>query len=151
VAGPSIIVVQVTGARQWDNEAIIEEDLKRLVARYGIARLLVVEGGAAGADTCARNVCKRLGVYSARVDALWDTYHRSAGPQRNEFMLVFFRPRLVLAYHWDLKQSKGTADMVERARRKGIKVVYRKTPLRVALLSVDEWHKLREKKARRKK
>jgi len=150
--GQVIIPILVTGARSWENEQPIERDLRRLVAKYGMARLLLVEGGATGVDTIAGRVGRSLGIHVAEVKALWDTYHRPAGVYRNELVLSFFEPKLVLAYHWDLGDSRGTADCVRRARKKGIKVVYRKIDRRVALTSVDDWHRQKEERqAKRRK
>ena len=53
--------------------------------------------------------------------AEWDTFGKAAGPIRNGWMLKM-EPDLVLAFHNDIRQSKGTANMVSIARKKGIEV-----------------------------
>jgi hypothetical protein len=37
-------------------------------------------------------------------------------------MLVVHKPDWVIAFHGDISQSKGTADMVRRAKKTGVKV-----------------------------
>lgn len=59
--------------------------------------------------------------------ANWDMHHRAAGPIRNQAMLeVLLKTpcdhRLVKAFHDDLTNSRGTRDMVRRARKAGIRV-----------------------------
>ena len=55
--------------------------------------------------------------------AKWDLYGRAAGPIRNQEMLDVGKPSLVVYFHSDLKDSKGTKDMVERATKSGIEVI----------------------------
>ena len=47
---------------------------------------------------------------------------RGAGPIRNQAMLTLGKPEAVIAFHRDLAHSKGTRDMVTRARKAGIPV-----------------------------
>lgn len=47
---------------------------------------------------------------------------RQAGPIRNEQMLQEGQPDKVLAFHENLAQSRGTADMVRRAAKAGVPV-----------------------------
>jgi hypothetical protein len=54
--------------------------------------------------------------------AQWHKYGRAAGPIRNQQMLAEGKPDLVLAFHDDIDGSRGTKDMVNRARRAGVKV-----------------------------
>lgn len=49
----------------------------------------------------------------------WDTYGLAAGPLRNQRMLDEGKPDVVLAF----PGGKGTADMVARARKAGVRVV----------------------------
>ncbi len=54
--------------------------------------------------------------------ANWDQYHRAAGPLRNREMLKE-APDIVLAFHDDLSQSKGTRDMVNQALKAGVPTI----------------------------
>lgn len=55
--------------------------------------------------------------------ALWNTYGRAAGPIRNSLMLKKHPDiNLVLAYHDQFSESRGTRDMCEQAEKAGIEV-----------------------------
>ena len=109
--------ILVCGDRNWvDKKAIFRE-----LSKYP-RDTIVIEGEARGADSLARVVALGLGVSVERYPANWDKYGRAAGPIRNQQMLDQ-KPDLVLAFHADLDNSKGTRDMVIRARKAGIEVL----------------------------
>lgn len=83
----------------------------------------IVHGGARGADRMAGHVAKGLG-YPVHVhEADWNAHGKAAGILRNQEMLDRHPDiELVLAFHDDLAHSKGTGDMVRRARAAGIPV-----------------------------
>lgn len=74
---------------------------------------IVIQGGAAGADTLAREWALRNSVHCAEVPAMWSKFGRSAGPRRNDAMLLL-RPTVLLAF--PTPSSKGTRHMIRRAR-----------------------------------
>ena len=82
---------------------------------------VIIEGEAPGADSMARDVALSMGMVVERFPAQWTRYGRAAGPIRNQQMLDA-RPDKVIAFHADLEHSKGTKDMVRRARGAGIPV-----------------------------
>ena len=108
--------VLVCGDRNWTDEAKIKKRLKKFKDP-----ITVIQGGARGADSLAGVVASNLGFDVVEVPAEWETYGRAAGPIRNQVMLDM-DPDLVIAFHSDLDNSKGTADMVRRSRKKGIAV-----------------------------
>lgn len=146
----SIIRVLITGSRAWENPEPIRKVLKRLVANYGIARILVIEGGAAGVDYHSKMICEELGIHCLEMKARWNMYNRAAGPIRNEMMLSL-DPHIVVAFHWDLEDSKGTKQCYESAKKKGIKAVLIKVPMEIAIPSGDFFKKAKETKTRRRK
>lgn len=83
---------------------------------------VVIEGEASGADTLGREVATELGIPVLPFPAQWSRYGRAAGPIRNQQMLDEGRPDLVLVFHHNLETSKGTRDMLNRARRAGIEI-----------------------------
>jgi hypothetical protein len=113
--------VLVCGDRKWSNCDLIFEWLLALRDKYGID-LIVIDGAARGADSCAFNATVPLEVKSVRFPANWAKYGRAAGAIRNQQMLDEGKPDLVLAFHNDIENSKGTKDMVARARKAGILV-----------------------------
>lgn len=113
--------ILVTGDRNGFEPLVIEDHLTR-IAMNG-ERNLLIEGGARGVDTQARDIASRIGTFDiATCHAQWDKYGRAAGPIRNQFMLDTYHPDKVLAFHKDLAHSKGTKDMVNRAKIAGIPV-----------------------------
>lgn len=112
-------VVLVCGSRFWRDKKAIRRELKKVAAEF------VIQGGAPGADSLAKEVASEMGVGVATYHALWERFGRSAGVIRNGWMLRFGSPNLVLAFHSHLSRSKGTKNMVSLARqdRVSVKVV----------------------------
>lgn len=114
--------VLVTGSRNWINREVVERELARLPAGT-----VVVHGACeTGADAIADEVATELGLQVRRYPADWSR-GKSAGPTRNsEILRQEHRPgdpiTLGLAFTEDLRRSRGTFDMVSKARAKGIKV-----------------------------
>ncbi len=77
-------------------------------------------GGARGVDSLAAAMADGYGHKVITVVVEWDRYGRAAGPKRNRKMLEM-GPDLVVAFHRDLSRSKGTANMLEQARKVGIR------------------------------
>lgn len=120
--------VLVCGDRRYQDRAAVYRELDAL---YGMGdEVVVIEGGAMGADRFASDWCERYEgepeswvITHIRFAAEWDRYGRAAGPRRNQQMLDEGHPDLVLAFHDNLNtQSRGTKDMVSRARKAGIPV-----------------------------
>ncbi len=110
------ILVLICGDRNWtDRERIARaiSDLPRDAC--------VLHGGARGADTIAGDEAIRQGLDVEAVAAEWRRYGRAAGPIRNQRMLMK-APDLVLYANDNLAESKGTKDMVSRAKAAGIEV-----------------------------
>lgn len=112
------MILLVTGDRHWTNRKKIAEQIYKRRKKIQ----LLIHGGAAGADLIADEYARVLGIQTAEFDANWTFYKRAAGPIRNRNMVKFIKPDLVLAFHKNLKKSKGTADMVSVARKMKIKV-----------------------------
>lgn len=118
------------GDRNWTDRQIIHDRLVRLANEvrdlthgfvWETKNITVVEGEANGADKISRQEAVKLGMEVESHPANWEKYHRAAGPIRNAEMLSS-GVDLVLAFHDDLSRSKGTADMVKRARKAGVSV-----------------------------
>ena len=107
----------VCGDRDWtDKEAIYNEIVF-------LAPDVIIEGGARGADSMARDIAILYDITLVSFPADWPKYGKAAGPIRNQQMLELGKPDLVLAFHDDLDNSKGTKDMVNRARKSGVEVI----------------------------
>lgn len=108
--------VLVCGGRDFSDQKFVFLILNRLDKEKKITE--IIEGGATGADTCARAWAKWYNVKCTTVKADWNSYGRSAGSIRNKLM-ADLKPQLVVAF----KGGKGTANMIAVAKNKGIKVL----------------------------
>ena len=131
--------VVVCGSRHYKDRDAIAARLRTLVNAH--APVLVITGGARGADTITHNVAPELadeglGVETKVIDADWsvkdDTpfwairttrngrrYDLRAGNLRNGLMLDQ-GPELVIAFADDLADAHGTADCSKQARSRKI-------------------------------
>jgi len=112
---PSSPRVLITGSRHYADEAIIRRELSAFPPGT-----VVIHGGASGADSLADRVAKQLGFEVVAVPADWKKHGKAAGPLRNQKMLDEQSPTIVLAF--PLEDSRGTWDMVQRARDAGVEV-----------------------------
>lgn len=114
--------VLICGDRGWTNAQLIHDKLNELAQGHLDKIDCVIDGMAHGADHLGYVVAAQLGIATRRFPANWNKYGRAAGPIRNQQMLDEGQPDLVLAFHNDLTNSKGTKDMVNRARKAGVQV-----------------------------
>ena len=116
--------ILVCGSRIYSEVTKIRRCIEKclLEARSDCDRLVVVHGGARGADTICDRVCRELGVRRIVVHAEWKKYGRKAGYIRNQQMLDA-HPDIDRVYAFMVgKNSYGTQDMISRTKKKGIPV-----------------------------
>ena len=111
--------ILVCGDRNWSDRGLLNSTLYELWAEEPFS---VVTGGCRGADTMAEEWAKLRGTPALVIEADW-SLGRKAGPIRNAQMLTMGQPHLVVAFHDDLEQSRGTKDMVRKAERAGVPVL----------------------------
>lgn len=109
--------VLVCGSRSWLLEGAIWTRLHKLGRGDGIT---IIHGAAAGPDSIAEKAALAYGFAVERYPADWYAHGRGAGPRRNQRMLDEGKPDLVIAFHDGT--SRGTADMIRRARKAGVAV-----------------------------
>ncbi len=113
----------VCGSRTWTDRARLWQVLDRLVSKHGDGQVVLIEGDARGADRLAGQLARARGWRLERYPADWSGEGRAAGFRRNARMLHQGRPDLVVAFTvGPLQHSRGTADMVRRARAAGVPV-----------------------------
>lgn len=105
--------ILVCGDRNWGSKLIIKAWLRFLKPS------LVIEGGCRGADQIAAKAADELGIPVKPFPAKWEQYGKAAGPIRNREMLDE-KPDLVLAFHFDITESRGTADTLFEAEKRRI-------------------------------
>src|SRR5690606_38640260 len=113
--------VLVCGSRTLTPPTSIDVMLFGLTAVIGDdPEFVVIEGGARGADTLARQWCENFGKDFEEYPADWDRYGKRAGYIRNQQMLDEGKPDLVVAFYDGQERSRGTAMMCDLARKAGI-------------------------------
>lgn len=109
----------ICGDRNWTDRSLIRDFLLTLNHELDI----VIHGAARGADRIAGEEAASLGFTVLAFPAQWRKHGRAAGPIRNREMADKGQPDIVAAFHDFLEQSRGTADMVGIARKRGIPVL----------------------------
>ncbi len=110
--------VLVCGGRDYADYDAVAQELDDY--RKRVSHLVIIQGGASGADALAREWCARSFVDYHNFPADWRRHGRSAGPIRNAKMIAEGRPDVVIAF----PGGRGTADMCRQASAAGIPVVY---------------------------
>lgn len=133
--------ILICGDRNWTDYEFFVAAMLKWIAKHGVPKT-IIEGCARGADSMAGHQwaveIDEPKPYVEHYPAKWeqhDSYEqtcwckdksvekcRGAGPIRNQAMLNHGRPDAVIAFHKDIASSRGTADMVKRARKAGIPV-----------------------------
>lgn len=118
--------ILVCGGRYYNNKTKVFDTLDELkqiqdnIAQFFTEqiRLKIIQGGATGADKLAYLWAKHNGIEQDQYDADWKLYGNSAGPIRNEMMLKFGKPHLVVAFDG----GAGTKNMIQLAEKYNVSV-----------------------------
>lgn len=109
--------VLVCGGRDYRDAARVDQVLQQIGAEQPIT--VIIHGAARGADQLGEAWGLKHGLQLEPYPADWNTYGLSAGPRRNQEMLTKGKPDLVVAF----PGGRGTADMVRRSKRAGVRVI----------------------------
>lgn len=111
--------VLVTGGRHFkDEQDHVPRTMAALVGEFGES-LIFCQGGATGLDREVKDWCSRFGFPCVNWPAKWrSSRNYSAGPVRNEQMLRWFAPHILLSF----PGNSGTADMTARASSRGVEI-----------------------------
>lgn len=112
---PVMKKILVCGSRDWHLAEPIRAALQELLEYQAAQNIMIIHGGARGADTIGGDIGKQLGMAVARVDANWDHYHKAAGAIRNKWMHLL-APDYVLAFTPNYHTSRGTRNMINLAK-----------------------------------
>ncbi len=105
--------ILVTGSRDWSDEEAVHAVLDQEAALHDMDEIVVIHGGATGADTFAEHWASAHGVPVLRFLADWDQFGKSAGFVRNRRMIKL-RPDMVLAFiKNDSRGATMTRDMAK--------------------------------------
>ena len=110
----------IAGSRTFEDRETFDRVVKEVIGEE--KEVTIIEGGAAGADTMAREYATRNGLAVLEYRPDWKRYGRAAGPKRNDEMTACVRENGGTAlYFWD-EESKGTKQCIASARKQGIGV-----------------------------
>jgi hypothetical protein len=109
--------VLVCGGRDYQDINRVSHVLTVYMEEKGID--CIIQGGATGADTLAKDFAHRHAIDCQEYKADWETYGKSAGYRRNREMLELGKPDLIIAF----PGGKGTANMVKLGRDAGIRIL----------------------------
>lgn len=115
-----MVKVLICGGRDYGDWRAFRREMLHFERDYGPFDT-VIHGGAKGADWLA-HLWAEMPI-GARKEIIfvadWDAYGLAAGPIRNQRMIDEGVPDLVIAF----PGGRGTADMIRRSRKDGIRVV----------------------------
>lgn len=109
--------VLICGSRNWNEENVIPEYRIEAYIKTLPPNAVVIHGACPGADMIADRIARERGHTVIEFKANWVLYGDAAGPIRNQEMLDVGKPDRVVAFHEDIVNSKGTKDMIARARK----------------------------------
>ena len=106
--------IVIAGCRDYTNYSQAKEYIDKCLSNIrNENEIIIMSGGAKGADALGEQYAKENGFKIERYNADWDKYGRSAGPKRNEQMAK--NCDCVICF-WD-GQSHGTKSMINYAKK----------------------------------
>jgi len=112
----------VCGSREFTDQQAVHQALNVYLREHG-EDLIVIHGGARGADSIAAYWCERSEVDCLRVPAKWRVHGTpAAGPIRNKRMRDRYKPDAALAFRKVGAANVGTDHMIALLREAGIPV-----------------------------
>lgn len=111
-----MLVIIVAGSRSFSDKSLMYKKLDHYLQRY--KEILIVHGGAKGADTCAAMYAKDRNIETKVFLPDWEKHGKKAGILRNIEMFKYasqFQNRGCVVF-WDGK-SKGTKNDIELSEK----------------------------------
>ena len=117
------VKVVICGSPQWTYDDTVRNEIIRLrrESRLEGKKLLIIHGGEPGPETVAHEYCKKNGIDTI-VQAAVKVLGQNSYFRRNELILNYHKPDLVIGFAYSFKESQIVTDMLMRAREKGIEV-----------------------------
>ena len=111
--------VIIAGARSFNDYELLRDSCNNLLSeKQRTHTVVVISGTARGADQMGERYARERGFQLRRFPADWEQYGKSAGHIRNAKMAD--NADALIAF-WD-GESRGTKNMIDNARRKGLAV-----------------------------
>lgn len=129
--------VLVSGDRNWANYDAVENAFSEVEKQYG-SNIELMHGNCYGLDMMASAEAhlRKWKVFSRPAD--WSKYGKRAGPIRNGAMLTEHQPELLIVFHDDIENSKGTKNMLTQARSRQRSAGYPNHIWKVTSLSIEK-------------
>lgn len=112
--------ILITGSREWTDRDVIAYALGAIAQKYSRGRIVVVHGGARGADTIAGEVAAKMGI-AVEVHPVtseeWAAQPKRAGMIRNKRMVDLGAVQCVA---FIINESPGATACAAMAERAGI-------------------------------
>lgn len=110
----------IAGSRDFTDYRLLLQKVDDIIEELECDRnkIIIVSGGARGADLLGEKYADECGFPVAKFEADWDKHGKSAGYKRNKEMAKYGD---VLIAFWD-GQSKGTGHMIDLAKNHKLKV-----------------------------
>jgi len=116
----------VAGSRNFNNYELLKQKCDSLLSQKRLTHsIVIVSGTARGADTLGEQYAHERGYAVERYPADWEHDGKAAGPIRNSQMAA--HADALMAF-WDGK-SRGTRDMIEKAKEHNLPVRIVRTPI----------------------
>lgn len=113
--------ILICGDRNWTNKKRLFDVMIRIVRKHDTE--CIIEGEAKGADTMGREFGEYYKIPVLKFPEDWNKYHKGAGPIRNKQMLMEGLPTLIIGFHNNIDQSKGTKNMLYLAKNLSVKTL----------------------------
>ena len=109
--------VLICGSRNFSDKQLIRSVIMQLPKDT-----VIIQGGARGADHMAKLYALERGMIVEEYLPNWDELGKKAGPLRNQEMIDKGHPDKVIAFFYDMENSKGTWDMIRRSEKANIPI-----------------------------
>ncbi len=105
----------IAGSRNFTDKDFVYEKLDEILSNY--EDIEIVEGGARGVDSLARQYAIDYRISYKEFPAHWDSYGKRAGAIRNNQMANY--GDILIAFY---NGSKGTGNMINAAKKRELKI-----------------------------
>ena len=112
--------VIIAGSREYTDYAQLSESCLFFLQNKAWETIEIVSGCARGADRLGEKFADEFGIPVTLFPADWEQHGRSAGFRRNEQMARYANALIA----FPIGASRGTRDMIRRARAHGLAVRY---------------------------
>lgn len=115
--------VIIAGSRKYNDYETLRNKCNHILSQKMAdtnVKIIVLSGGASGADALGERYAKEYGLQIERHPADWDIYGRAAGPIRNAEMADC--ADALIAFPKKGETNKGTHNMINMAKEQGLMV-----------------------------